>query len=567
MMIDRIIGSAGKFPTAIPARLRDWGLLVLFFLLACAQNYNFGVGDGALYFPFVMHLHDRALFGNDLLMQSLGSYAAPLWQAAAWSLTLTSAEGLFLALFLVQTAVITAGARFFYRQLFGDNSGWVLFLLMLVIERSSGAMNTFGLNPFGYFQPGGLAFGAVLFMYGALDRGRWKTAGLLAGTMFLYHPFTALWACLLFFLRAVIGTGERVPFRKKAAGAALLAACASPYVISFLHSALVHSQQSFAPGLWIELARMRLSHAFFLSQWVPDRFVQFALVGAGTVLFRRHPAFRRTLPFLIATAIAFLTIASAEIASSRFLLQLNFARCTYLLFVLFFAFTAWRIADKNAGAAPVKTAFWALLSLLLMIYPFVEHHHGLVATSMVVVSLIAAAMTLVFKARRPHTLIIGTGFLLIMAASGVKLYDRYTTSGVLFNTVTTGPWYDVQVWVRSHLPGDERLMTPVYLEGFRSSSRHPIYGDYKDGGSHLFCAGTIAEWWKRMQAVGLELHMKSGDFPRAYHERAIGAALASGIRYVVFDKHYAACAGNVLYENGRFGVAGISDSAKLVLRQ
>ncbi|MBN2188898.1 MAG: hypothetical protein JW699_05550 [Chitinispirillaceae bacterium] len=567
MMIDGHTGPPEQSRSRILPRLREDGLLFLFFLLACAQGYHVGVGDLSLYFPFVMHLHDRGIFGDDLLMQSLGSYSAPLWHAAAWLLNFTGAERLFLALFLVQTAVITAGARFFYRQLFGRDDGWVLFLLMLVLERSSGAMNTFGLNPFGYFQPGGLAFGMVLIMYGLLDKGYWKTAGVIAGTMFLYHPFTALWACLLFFLRAMVGTGEQVPFRKKAAGAALLALCASPYVIPFLHAALAHPQQPLARDLWTALARMRLSHAFFLSQWVPDRFIHFTLVSAGILLFRRHPAFRRTLPFLIATAAAFLTIAFAEIAASRFLLQLNLARCTYLLFVLFFAFTAWRIADNNAGAAPVKTSFWALLSLLLMIYPFVEHHHGLAAMSMVVVSLIAAAMTLVFKARRPHFFIIGAGFLLIMAASGVKLYDRYNNSGVLFNTVVTGPWYDLQLWVRSHVPRGERLMTPVYIEGFRSGSLHPIYGDYKDGGSHLFCPRTVTEWWKRMLTVGLTLHMKEGDFPRAYHERAIGAALSSGIGYVVFDKRYAVCAGAVLYENSRFGVAAPSDSAKLVLRQ
>jgi hypothetical protein len=565
MMIDRSIGSPDKFLPKIPPRLRDGGLLALLFLLACAQHYSFGIGDLALYLPFVMHLHGRSLFGNDLLMQSLGSYAAPLWQAVAWLLSFTSAKGLFLMLFLVQTAVITTGARFFYRQLFGNNSGWVLFLLMLVLERSSGAMNTFGLNPFGYFQPGGLAFGAVLFMFGALDKGLWKTAGVLAGTMFLYHPFTALWACLLFILRAVLGTGEHVPLRKKAAGAALLAAGASPYVFSFLHTAFIHSPHSFAPGLWIELARMRLSHAFFLSQWVPDRFVHFALVFAGTMLFRRHPAFRRTLPFLAATLIAFFTIAAAEIASSRFLLQLNLARCTYLLFVLFFAFVSWRVADIGTRNTPVRNYLWTLLSLFLILYPFLERNHGPLAWSLAAFSLLAAGAPLL-KIRPPHGTVVCAGLIVVLFLSGERLYERYKSSGVPFNTAASGPWYDVQVWVRDHLPEDERLMTPVYLEGFRSYSLHPIYGDYKDGGSHLFCPGTISEWWKRMQACGMTLHMKSGDFPRAYHERAVGAALASGIRYMVFDRHYAECAGNVLYENDRFGVAELSDSAKLVLR-
>jgi len=544
-------------------RHRKYLLLALLFLCACAQGYNFGSGDLALYLPLVMHLHDHELFGSDLLMQSLGSYAAPLWQGAAWLLNFVSAGQLFLLLFLVQTAMILVGARFFYRRLFGNNSGWVLFLLMLVIERSSGAMNTYGLNPFGYFQPGGLAFGVVLLMYGVLDEGRWKTAGLLAGTMFLYHPFTALWACLLFFLRAIIGTGERVSLWKKAAGAALLAASALPYVFFFLNNGHAVSQG----WLWIELAKMRLSHAFFLSQWVPDRFIHFGFIFTGIALFRSHPAFRRTLPIVIATIIAFFTLALAEISANRFLLQLNCARCTYLLFVLFFAFVASRVVEADAHRTPLRNSLWMLLSLLLMIYPFVErtHEHTL-AYSLVALSLIIAASALLLKVTNAPRLAIAAGLVLVVIVSGAKMYDRYKGAGVLFNVTAVGPWHDIQVWVRDHVPGNECLMTPVYLEGFRSYSLHPIYGDYKDGGSHLFCSKTIFKWWKRMQAVGIELHMKAETFPRAYHEHAVTVAQQTGITYVVFDKQYAQSTGTPLYQNDRFGIVVPSDSVKLVLR-
>jgi hypothetical protein len=548
------------------ARFLETGLCSLIFLLACAQGYSFGSGDLALYLPFVMHLHDQAMFGGDLLMQSLGSYAAPLWQCAAWLLKFTSAESLFLVLFLVQTAVILAGARFFYRQLFGNNGGWALFLLMLVIERSSGAMNTYGLNPFGYFQPGGLAFGVVLFMYGVLDKGQWKTAGLLAGTMFLYHPFTALWACLLYFLRAVTGTGERVSIWKKSAGAVILAAGASPYIFSFLHASLAHSPLTFDTGLWIELARMRLNHAFFISRWVPDRFLHFFLILAGIVLFRRHRAFRRTLPFVFATLMVLFTLAVAEIASSRFLLQLNLARCSYLLFVLFFAFLAWRVAESSRHNTPIQNSLWMLLSFLLMIYPFLERNHGPVACSLVAAALAVFGATLI-KARIPCAAAVCAGLVVVSAASGERMYERYKTAGVLFNLPAAGPWHDVQLWVRDHVPKNQCLMTPSYIEGFRSYSLHPIYGDFKDGGSHLFCSSTIFEWWKRMQALGITPGMKNSDFPRAYHEHAVMAAQTSGIRYVVFDKQYAVCGGKTLYQNDRFGVFVSSDSVRLILRQ
>jgi hypothetical protein len=546
----------------VPLRLQESGLLVLFFLLACAQGYTFGSGDLALYLPLVMHLHDHALFANDLLMQSLGSYAAPLWRSVAWLLNFAPANQVFLALFLAQTAIIIIGARFFYRRLFGDNRGWVLFLLMLVIERSSGAMNIFGLNPFGYFQPGGLAFGVVLLMYGALDAGRWKTAGLLAGSMFLYHPFTALWACLLFFLRVVIGTGEPISVRKKTAGAALLAISASPYVFLFFH----HGHAALQGQLWIELARMRLSHTFFLSEWVPDRFIHFGLVFAGIALFRSHPAFRRTLPIVIATLIAFATIAVAEISASRFLLQLNLARCSYLLFVLFFAFVASRVAESNARNTPIKNSLWTMLSFLLMVYPFIESHRTPLAVFFVVVSLGVAAGTLLLKVKHASVVARYAGFAIVIMVTAARLYNRHNETGVLFNSPARGSWHDMQVWVRDHLPADKCLMTPVYLDGFRSYSLHPIYGDYKDGGSHLFCSSTIFEWWKRMQALGIGLQMKSNAFPRVYHEHALAVAQRSAITHVVFDKQYALCSGKTLYENDRFGIVVPSDSVQFTLR-
>jgi hypothetical protein len=260
----------------------------------------------------------------------------------------------------------------------------------------------------------------------------------------------------------------------------------------------------------------------------------------------------------------FPVIAFAEIVSSRFLLQLNLARCTYLLFVLFFAFTAWRVAEGGARASRLGNYLWTLLSLLLMIYPFLERSRGPLAWALAAFSLAAAGVPLLKTTARPLLAAACAGLAAVLVLSGERLHERFASAGVLFNAPAAGPWHDVQVWVRDHLPGDESLVTPVYLEGFRSFSLHTIYGDYKDGGSHLFCPATLAEWWKRMQAAGLALHMKRDDFPRAYHERALEAARASGTRYVVFDKLFASCAGTVLYENGRFGVADTADAVELV---
>jgi hypothetical protein len=544
--------------------IREFALVVPIFVLACAQGYYFGGGDLALYVPLVMQLHDPAIFANDLLMQSLGAYAAPIWQTAAWLLNFFDVRSVFLLLFLFQTAVIILGVRVFYQRLFGDR-GWVIFLLMLVVERSSGAMNTFGLNPFGYFQPGGLAFGMILIMYAALDAGKWKTAGVIAGTMFLYHPFTALWACMLFGFRAII-VRDMAPLKNKITGAVLLAICGAPYFYIFLHNIPATPQWGITNALWIELAKMRLNHTFFLSRWVPDRFIQFGLIFGAIGLFHRHPSFKRTLPIVIATATAFAIIAFAEIISSKMLLQLNLARCMYLLWVLFFAFVSSRIAATAVSGSRWRDVLWVLLALLLMIYPFVEHHRTVLAYAVIIMALAGAAAVAVWRTVNVMRLAVAFGFVLVIVVSVSRVYDQLKTFRNLSGVTSEDPWFKTQVWVRDHVATGQCLLTPSYIEGFRSNSLHPIYGDYKDGGSHIFCPSTTGEWWKRMQALGITLGMSGSAFPRAYSERVLAVARKTQIRYIVIDKQFTTCIGAPLYENEKFAVVLADSSVHLAQR-
>lgn len=505
------------------------------------------------------------MYAGDLLIQSLTGYSAPFWHATAWVFSFTSPSNVFLGLFFVQTAIIIFGSRFFYRRFFGNNSGWVLFLLMLVLSRSSGAMNTFGLNPFTYFQPCGAALGMTLVMYAAIDGGRWKTGGSIAGSMFLYHPITAIWASMLFILRAIIDH-ERPFTRGKIAGSLLLLLFGSPCFVPFLQALLSGSARPFDTALWVDLAKMRLNHSFFLSRWMPDRFIQLGLFFAGLFFFRSHPVFKRTLPILIGTVAALATVALGELLSSRALLQLDLLRCTYFLPILFFAFVAWRVGAVDISPGRLRNTLWIFVSLMLMLWPLLERRISFVSGSLFALALAMAAGTFFLRAMRRQSAVVFSGFVLVCAATFSSLYIKSATTGRCFNTIVHDPWYAMQIWVRDNTVPGETVLTPPYIEGFRSWSQHPIYGDYKDGGSHLFSSATIFVWWRRMQELGMTLFMKTTDVPAAYHRNAPGVARKQAIKLVVFDKQYCSLSGTALYENDRFGIIPVSDSLSFTAR-
>ena len=105
--------------------------------------------------------------------------------------------------FLVQTFLIAFGAVVFFRRFFGLGRKWMLFLLMLVLPVTSGGYGVYGLNPYGYFHAGALALGLALITYVCIDSGFWLIGSIGSGTMFLFHPVTAVYAVAFFMIRAV----------------------------------------------------------------------------------------------------------------------------------------------------------------------------------------------------------------------------------------------------------------------------------------------------------------------------------------------------------------------------
>jgi len=238
-------------------------LLLFFIIMAVLQGYQLGVGDLTTYIPFVLHEYDKTLFDNDLLMETISSHPVFIWKFLSYFLHGFELELLFQVLFYFQVTVIAISVWLFYRHFFGNNFGWLIVLLMLVVSKKTPAMGGFGLNSYQYFHPGALAFGATLFIYLLLDRGYWIIGGILTGLVFLFHPITAIYASLFFTIKLILEYRD-VSYRKLVPGVLLLILVSAPSWFPYFRHLIEPAGSDFNLALWFELVKMRMGRAFFI---------------------------------------------------------------------------------------------------------------------------------------------------------------------------------------------------------------------------------------------------------------------------------------------------------------
>lgn len=529
-------------------------------LIAVLQGCTFGIGDLATYIPFTLHHFDPSLFSRDLLMETIRDHPVYIWKALAFFLHRASPESVFKALFFFQVIFNAIAVRLFYRQFFGSDRGWIIVLLTLAVGSGSAAMGRYGLNPYGYFHPGALAFGAMLLSYILVDRGSWIAGGLAAGAIFLFHPFSGIYASLFLLLRMLLDF-RKLPRSRIAAGVISLLLASSGSWIPHVQKLIQASLPGFDKALWLELVRMRMQHSFFISQWLPERFIDLGIALFALWCFRRHEAFHRTLPLVMTACAAILAMSLAELFSIKSILQLQLARCSWIVFVLLSFYIGDRIWKADSTALKFQNGVWLALGYLFMAdEPFSKGVPGWRGIILITIALGSLAFIIRKKPRWWRPLYIGMGFLMVLIITGAKVHERWSTTGRIYDLTRTSPWEDIQLWCRDNVPSKELIMTPVYIEGFRCLSWRGIYGSYKDGAPHNYCEKTVFRWWERMRRLGFSLPLDRGSLPRLYHENAAGAAEIEGIRYLIYDKEYVIYSGPRLYENARFGIIALEET-------
>lgn len=543
----------------IPQPIVVVACILLFALLAGIQKYSLGTGDLATYLPFVLHEHDPSLFQGDLLIETIPDHPVYIWRAAAVFLRWFTPEQVFLALFWLQTILITAAGYFFYRSVIGRNMGWIVFLLMLVISHSAPAMGRYGLNPYGYFHPGAVGLGFLMIAYGFFARGNLIASGILTGTIFLFHPFSAIAGSTLY-VTTVILRRKEIPLKKAAIGFLLLVAIASPsWVPHFLHL-LRPRHDAFDKELWLAVVRMRMSFSFFISRWVPDRFIHLAVAITIVLLNRKQSWFTKVWPLAATTGVLCLLFALAELLSSKFLLQLQLARCSYLGFIAASVAIAGRIGDASESKVSWKTALWIAGGLFMAFYPMAERDHGWLRWLLIAALILFPTLTFALGLRKWKPAFVGVAMVLLLTGVTTNVLNFYRASGHLYDR-TKDSWYDVQVWCRDNIPLNETILTPVYYEAFRSFSHHAIYGSWKDGAPHNYSKKTFERWWQRMEEFGIQVGMARREFPHLFYKNAISVARKHDINWIVAECSMIQANGSPHYRNSRFAVFYLDDES------
>jgi hypothetical protein len=545
--------------------------LVCFYLLAILQGYNYGTGDLDTYVPFAFYGFDKSIFLNDMLFETVNVHPVYIWQLMGKMLHFFPAEFLFKAAFLIEVAVLLFGITFFYRTFFGNNSGVFFVMAMLTITKTSAAMGVYGLNPYKYFHPGALAFGIFLITFALWSRKKWIAGGILSGLVFLFHPFTAIAIGTSFAFFALLNY-KSTGFKHLSISAILMVIVASPALMPFFVKFFNHASQPFDFDFWLSLVKMRMAHSFFISQWVSDRFVHLGLAIFGIFIFKNHPAFKKLLPLVFTTVFLLIVMALGELLSSKFILQLQLARTSYLLFVIAIMFIADRVRKINLQNIQYTDIVWFFLTCFFCVFSFVERRKDVFATLMILLPVLFCFLLLMQKITNNNTInkfitsyiknikYLPFAFILFLVVMITAIYtgERLYKDGRLYDTSGTSQFDQLAVWVRDNIPKSKTIMTPIYLEGFRSYSLHPIYGTYKDGAPHNYCETTIFRWWEKMQDFGIEIKTDKSLLDSLYHKNALRIATKENIPYIVYEKRFEMENMDVLFENRVFAIAKIT---------
>ncbi len=541
--------------------------IIVFTFLSSLQGYRFGVGDLDTYVPFVFHESNHSLFSTDLLTDTIENHPVYIWKLFGLLSHIVPTETLFLFAFFFQILFLTFAFIIFYRHFFEKSHWYILLLAMLVIPKTGAAMGLYGLNPYGHFHPCALAIGVMLITFVMWDKGKWITGGILSGIIFLFHPFTAITNSLTFFF-VILFKWRSLSLIKIACSSFMLLLFASPALLPYFeHLFSPHSSnQVFDVNSWFDIVRVRMDHSFFISHWVPDRFVHLlAAILALVIGFRKHTSFMKIMPLIAACVASLCIMAFAEIFSVKFLLQLQLGRNSYIILVVLIFFMTWRVSQINFSKIRISDAIWIFAALFFIVYSLVEKRNDFTTIYIIAVISFPIALFVISKLESKNILpnkftffcFVSTVLVLMSVATIVTTSARMKTNNRIFSTAFSTDFDKIAQWTRYNIPLDQTIMTPIYIEGFRSYSLHSIYGTYKDGAPHNYSEKTVFKWWERMSAFGMTLTTKRNTYPSLYHEHAIEIAKSENIKYVVYEKKYTKWNIHPLFENQTFGIVKI----------
>jgi hypothetical protein len=495
---------------AMPPRPLQWSWwLLASVLLTVLQvhwaGYELGVGNQSIQVPFLLHLHDSALFARDQMVQlTLDQYPSLFYRVLAKFIPVVPVPWLYLWLHLLTTAGVFFAVIALCSAMFKDRWVGLIAGAMLLAGHhqalaeqtmySTGFTHTWAVFPF--------VIGALALLYA--DRP--FAAFALAGVIFNLHALDAaqLAAAMLFW--AVCSLHWRKVFYL----AVIFIVFASPTVLFMLW----HRQP--VNDLWLPLMHVRSAqHSFPFTWWrpgeqdVPRFLAVLALAGLSLSLLPPGPATRKTLRLTGGVAILFIIgIVFTEVWPNALVIRAQLFRSSRFLMILALACMA--AGCRRGWSRSLLRGHIVEFTSATLIFACLAIPPWLVLLPWV---LLFATLAALFNRRllwQQAALIGFAGLVCLAAWRTIDFVVPGLSPGFSWKALASWhrpvagnepDWIDAQLWARAHTPPDALFLTPAQVNGFRVHSQRSIVGEWRDGTQLYFSTAYAQPWWERMNAL------------------------------------------------------------------
>lgn len=458
--------------------------MLLAWLQLNLAGYELGVGNQSIQVPFLLRLHDSALFARDAMVSTtLAAYPSLFYRGLAHALDFVSLPTLYHGLHLLTTAGVFFFILELCRAIFRSYwPGWLTCLFLLAGHQralaeqllySTGFTHTWAVFP--------LTIAALALLYA--DRP--LAAFALAGFCFNIHALEA--SQLAFAMLFAVSIRKAVP---------------SLLIFLFLSTPtlwhMLHHREHF-DAAWQQLMLIRSGHHSFPFSWwragqpdIPRFLLVITLAGLAMSLVP-GPHVRKTLRLTAGIALLFIAgILFTEIWPNALVIRAQLFRGSRFLMIIAFAY----IAAGCLRARGLEILGAALIVACLAAPPW------LVLLPVVVLVVLLLAL---INRRLLWQQATFAGIALLVTLAAWRTID-FVPVGFSWNFHKPEPgndpaWIDVQRWANERTRTDALFLTPSQMNGFRVHSHRAVVGEWRDGTQLYFSAAFAKPWWERMQAL------------------------------------------------------------------
>jgi hypothetical protein len=508
-------------------------------------GYRFGDSNQGITVPILKRFMDPSLYRWDVMVATGERFPTVFYATLAAVLPgKESIPAAFFALYVISIAAALAGLYRIGRWCGGPEAGLVALLIGIPVRNGIANESLYRIQ----FSHSHLASALVIWAMALFLEGRRLLPLLMLSLGAYNHALYSIYVlvpCVLVLLFEAREVGRRRTLQR-------LAAAILP-LLPFLGWTLAH-RSPMTPA-WLELLRLRSSHHSFPSFFGDNLAAGAFLMALGTLTLSRLPREKRAIVALFFAGFALLFVFGTvftEFIPTKAVLQFQPHRCWRFLMLILYGLSAAGVVAGGRAGGPARVA--AVVTALILVNPQLEPLLPVAVLAQAAVgrptpeawARLTAVGVLVALAGwdAPHLAlsgeeyplaeltaptVLGAAALAVLVLVGRELSPsqrRWAALAAAAGTVfwlgpraydqkrakwETGPWREVQDWVRLNTPKDAILVTPPQEAGFRVFSERTVVGEWKDGTQQYFDENFASEWAARMDALGPANYVKLSD--------------------------------------------------------